>query len=65
MTREEVEGAGYGFGDLAAMTARYDPAKLAPGPNVMADGERIFFIPNPALGLWAARERFGATKERP
>ena len=65
MRREEVERAGYRFGDLAAMTARYDPAKLAAGPNVMPDGERIFFVPNPGLGLWAARERFGGAKERP
>ncbi|HVP91075.1 MAG TPA: lactate racemase domain-containing protein [Terriglobales bacterium] len=65
MTREEVEAAGYRFGDLAAMTARYDPAKLAAGLNVLADGEKVFFIPNPGLGLWAARERFGAAKERP
>ena len=28
--------------------------------NVLPDGERVFFISNPALGLWAAGERFAA-----
>jgi hypothetical protein len=65
MTREEVEAAGFRFGGLDAMAARYDPRRLAPGPNVMPDGESVFFIPDPGLGLWAARERFAAAKERP
>jgi hypothetical protein len=40
------------------MTARYNPTKLKDGPNVMPDGEKIFYISNPALGLWAYRGRF-------
>jgi hypothetical protein len=43
------------------MTKRYDPSKLTDGWNdlVHADGtrERIFYISNPALGLWAWRGR--------
>jgi len=27
---------------------------------VMPDGEEIFFISNPAIGLWSVRERFMA-----
>ena len=49
------------------MLARYDPAKLQPGPNTMEDGEEIFFVPQPAAGLWAARARFeeqGAFEDR-
>jgi nickel-dependent lactate racemase len=65
MTREEIEGAGYRFGDLAAMAKRYNPEKLTPGFNRLPDGEAIFFIPNPALGLWAARDRFPRAKEKP
>lgn len=38
--------------------ARYDPAKLSYGYNTLPDGEEIFFIPNPALGLWINREKF-------
>jgi len=34
----------------------YDPAKLSHGQNKV-DGEEIFFIANPGLGLWAHRSR--------
>jgi hypothetical protein len=57
LTREEVEGVGFAYGDLQEMLARYDPAKLQPGEN-MVDGEEIFFTANPGLGLWAYRGRF-------
>jgi len=56
LSREEVEGVGYGFGDLKTMLALYDPAKLHHGYN-QVDGEEIFFIANPGLGLWAHRSR--------
>lgn len=57
LTREETEGVGYRYADLAAMQARYNPARLKDGWNALADGERIFYISNPALGLWASRDR--------
>ena len=56
LTREEIEGVGYEYGDLALMLSRYDPEKLTHGYNVV-DGEEIFFIANPGLGLWAHRSR--------
>jgi hypothetical protein len=61
LTRKEIESVGYAYADLAEMTKRYDPAKLKDGYNdiVHPDGrrERIFYISNPALGLWAYRGR--------
>ncbi len=57
LTREEVEGVGFSYGDLKAMLSRYDPAKLRHGYNTV-EGEEIFFIANPGLGLWAYRGRF-------
>ena len=57
LSREEVESVGFAYGEYAAMSKKYDPAKLALGWNHV-DGEDIFFIPNPALGLWAHRSRF-------
>ena len=39
------------------MLRRYDPKVLRDGWNVLPDGERIFYISNPALGLWAYRGR--------
>src|SRR5271168_473248 len=57
LTREEVEGAGFAYGDLTKMLQLYDPAKLAQGWNRVA-GEDVYFIENPGLGLWASRDRF-------
>ncbi len=56
LTREEVEGVGFEYSDLGAMMRRYDPTKLQQGYNFV-DGEEIFFIGNPGLGLWAHRSR--------
>jgi len=57
LTREEVEGVGFEYGNLSEMLTRYDPEKLKHGYN-QADGESVFFIANPGLGLWATRSRF-------
>jgi nickel-dependent lactate racemase len=58
LTREEIEGVNYSYGDLETMMERYDPRLLKDGYNRMPDGEKIFYISNPALGLWAERSRF-------
>jgi nickel-dependent lactate racemase len=58
LTRQEIESVNFKCADLKQMTQRYDPAKLRDGWNTMADGEKIFYISNPALGLWAYRGRF-------
>ena len=39
------------------MLGRYDPRTLRDGWNVLPDGERFFYIGNPALGLWAHKDR--------
>jgi nickel-dependent lactate racemase len=59
LTQKEIEGVGFRYADLAPMTARYDPMKLTNGYNTV-DGEEIFFISNPGLGLWAYRGRFAS-----
>jgi nickel-dependent lactate racemase len=58
LTREEVESVNYAYADLDEMSKRYDPAVLKQGFNTMPDGEEIYFIENPALGLWAHVDRF-------
>jgi len=57
LTREEIESVNFSYGDLDEMIKKYDPAKLKDGFNEV-DGEKIFFISNPALGLWAWKNRF-------
>ena len=60
LSREDIEGASFEWGDLAAMMRRYDPQVLAPGANTMPDGEEIYFVPAPGSGLWATRDRFSS-----
>ncbi len=57
ISREEIEGVGFLSADYDEMAAKYDPETLTYGYNTV-DGEEIFFIPNPALGLWINRETF-------
>ncbi len=59
LTREEVEGVHFAYGDLGEYAGKYDPAMLTDGWNVV-DGEEIFFVSNPGLGLWAYEGRFGS-----
>jgi nickel-dependent lactate racemase len=56
LSKEEIESVGFSYEDLNAMLERYDPHKLSLGMNRI-DGEEIFFISNPGLGLWAHRSR--------
>jgi nickel-dependent lactate racemase len=56
LTEEEITGVGYAYGDLKTMLARYDPRALRHGAN-QVEGEEIFFIANPGLGLWAHPSR--------
>jgi hypothetical protein len=56
LDRKAVEDVGFHYGDLNAMTERYNPAKLLHGTNIV-EGEKVFFIANPGLGLWAHRDR--------
>ena len=57
LTREEVEGVGFSYGELKKMQMLYDPANLKQGWNEV-NGEEIFVIENPGLGLWSTQERF-------
>jgi nickel-dependent lactate racemase len=60
LTQEEVESVGFEYGELAEMLTRYDPEKLSHGYNTV-NGEDVFFIANPGLGLWAHKSRLSAT----
>lgn len=62
VTLEEVRSVGFNAHPYDEMAARYHPAKLKDGFNTLPDGEEIFYISNPALGLWAYREKFGGNQ---
>jgi nickel-dependent lactate racemase len=57
LSRDEIEGVGFQYADLPGTLAQYNPEKMRDGWNCV-DGDEVFFISNPALGLWANRQRF-------
>jgi nickel-dependent lactate racemase len=56
LSREEIEGVGYAYGDLHAMLDRFNPRELRDGYNNVR-GEQVFYVSNPGLGLWAHPNR--------
>ena len=58
MTLDEVRSVGFNAVSYDEMAARYNPEMLKDGFNTLPDGEEIFYISNPALGLWAYRDKF-------
>lgn len=58
LTREEIESVGFKWADYDVMLASYNPSVLRDGYNTLPNGEEIFYISNPALGLWAYKDRF-------
>ena len=57
LTKEEIESINFRYGSLDEMLKKYNPARMKEGVNVLADGEEVFFISNPAIGLWAFSDR--------
>lgn len=51
LSEQEVRGAAFDYLPYDEVVKKYDPAVLTDGFHVI-DGEEIFYISNPALGLW-------------
>ena len=59
LSKEEVESVGFLYADCEQMMRAYGvPNALKEGWNEQEDGERFFYISNPAVGLWAHEGRF-------
>lgn len=58
MPHREIEQVGFAAGDLDAMLKKYPVDRLKDGFHTDENGEEFFYISNPALGLWACREKF-------
>ncbi len=52
LSKEEIESVGYQWADYNEITKRYNPETLKEGWNVLPDGEEVYFVGTPALGLW-------------
>jgi hypothetical protein len=57
LSKQEIESVNFRFSELNEMMKKYNPDTLKDGFNTMSDGEEIFYISNPALGLWTSKER--------
>ena len=57
ISAREIADVGFTPASYDALAEKYDPKTLTYGYHTI-DGEEIFFIPNPALGLWINRETF-------
>ena len=58
ISQEEICEVGYQSANYDLMARRYPPEKLQPGFQITPEGDEIFYVPNPALGLWINKEVF-------
>jgi nickel-dependent lactate racemase len=58
ISKSELESVNCHHADYFEMIKRYDPDCLKEGENILPDGEEIFFIPEPAQGLWSGINEF-------
>jgi nickel-dependent lactate racemase len=62
LSENEIRKANFNFASLEKMLKKYKPEKLKEGYNSV-EGEEIFYISNPALGLWASKNRMQNSEE--
>ncbi|CAN0153820.1 unnamed protein product [Ascophyllum nodosum] len=62
LSREDIEGVGFNYGSLVEMMERYPPSEMRDGFNDNGE-ETVFFVSNPALGLWAVKDRLMREEE--
>jgi len=58
LTKEEIEGVGFKYATVNEMMKLYNPERLKEGYNLLPGDDVVYFISNPALGLWAYDKRF-------
>jgi nickel-dependent lactate racemase len=61
ITQREIESVNFRYADLNAMLKKYNPGQLKNGYNTV-NGETIFYISNPGMGLWSWKNRFKYTQ---
>ena len=57
LTESEVKSVHFDYLPYDQAVAKYRPQELQEGFNVV-DGEELFYVNNPALGLWALEQDF-------
>ncbi|MBQ9415360.1 MAG: DUF2088 domain-containing protein [Clostridia bacterium] len=60
LTKEETELVGFHYMNYEEAAKKYNPSVLKQGWNEV-DGETIYYIDTPALGLWTAKDKYQAS----
>jgi nickel-dependent lactate racemase len=63
LRKDEIEQVNYRYVPLREALAKYPPAQMKEGWNIMPDGEEVFFISTPSSGLWATQSRLDARRD--
>ena len=58
ITQIEIEQVNFNYANYDQMIKKYNPKTLKTGWNILPDNEEVFYIPNPALGLWIDKNKF-------
>ncbi|UCG27148.1 MAG: DUF2088 domain-containing protein, partial [Bacteroidales bacterium] len=61
ITKDEIQAVHFKYAPIEKMLKIYNTSELRDGYNILPDGEEIFFISNPSLGLWATKNKFSDT----
>lgn len=56
LTREEIENAAFLYMPYDEAIVKYSVKSLCEGYNTLPNGETVYYISNPALGLWSVRK---------
>ncbi len=57
LTKREIESVNFQYHDLDDMMKKFNPKNLKDGSNKVDEDDEFFYISNPAVGLWASKER--------
>ena len=57
LSEQEVTGASFDYMPYCKAVELYNPKTLKDGFNTLTNGEEIFYISNPALGLWTCKTK--------
>ena len=60
LTEEEAKSVGFNYMPYDEVAQKYVPTRLKDGLNTLPSGEEIFFISNPAIGLWVDKNKFSS-----
>lgn len=58
LSKEEIESVNFKYMPYEDACKLYNPSQLKDGFNILENGEEVFYISNPALGLWAEKSKF-------